>query len=60
MEPTNPSHFEVIGLKNKITHYVGDMGDYEKLLNFCMKFKPEIVFHLAAQPLVRKSYINPK
>ncbi len=58
--PTNPSHFDVLGLKNKIHHYFGDIRDYEKLLSVCKKFKPEIVFHLAAQPLVRKSYINPK
>lgn len=55
--PTNPSHFELLNLK--ITSIIGDVLNKEKLLNTIQKHQPDIVFHLAAQPLVRESYINP-
>ena len=58
--PTNPSHFDVLGLENKIDHFIGDIRNYNSFYDACEKFKPEIIFHLAAQPLVRKSYIDPK
>ena len=38
---------------------IADIRDKKKLNNFIEKNKPEIIFHMAAQPLVRKSYINP-
>lgn len=37
----------------------GDIRDYEKLSQVFKQIKPEIVIHLAAQPIVRESYINP-
>jgi CDP-glucose 4,6-dehydratase len=58
--PTNPSHFIELELEKKIKHYIGDIRDYELLLKVCEEFKPEFIFHLAAQPLVRESYVNPK
>ncbi|MCD0471061.1 CDP-glucose 4,6-dehydratase [Flavobacterium sp. JAS] len=58
--PTTPSHFEELNLEDKIEHHFGDIRDYEKLLKVCQDFKPEFVFHLAAQPLVRDSYENPR
>ena len=58
--PTNPSHFEVLNIEKEIKHYEGDIRDYDKLFNAFLDFKPEIVFHLAAQPLVRQSYKDPK
>lgn len=58
--PTNPSHFEELNLGQKIKHYLGDIRDYDCLNEVCSDFKPEFIFHLAAQPLVRESYSNPK
>ena len=58
--PTNPSLFEALNLKERITHIIGDVRDEEKLKKVFKMYKPEFVFHLAAQPLVRYSYITPK
>ena len=57
--PTQPALFEILGLKNKIEHYTADVCDLEQLKRVFDKFKPEIVFHLAAQSLVAKSYKDP-
>ena len=57
--PTNPSNFKSINIGKKIRHFVGDVKDIDKLRKVFKDFKPEIVFHLAAQPLVRKSYKEP-
>lgn len=58
--PSNPSHFEDLDIESKIEHHIGDIRDYNKLFNVCKTFEPEFIFHLAAQPLVRYSYENPK
>lgn len=58
--PTTPSNFEVLGLGKNMQHYVGDVRDLNELKRVLNDFKPEIVFHLAAQSLVRLSYNNPK
>jgi CDP-glucose 4,6-dehydratase len=58
--PTTPSHFEELGLAGEIKNYIGDIRDYERLNSVFRDFKPEFVFHLAAQPLVRYSYEEPK
>lgn len=57
--PTKPSNFESTKIKNKIKDYNGDVRDINKLKKVFKDFKPEIVFHLAAQSLVRKSYKEP-
>ena len=57
--PTKPSMFEVIELKNHITHITGDINNLEKLQDSIDECKPSFVFHLAAQPLVRTSYEKP-
>ena len=57
--PTAPSHFDVIGLGGRIRDYRGDVRDRKALVEAMREFKPEIVFHLAAQALVRASYDNP-
>ena len=57
--PTSPSHFDVIGLGGRIRDYRGDVRDRKALVEAMWEFKPEIVFHLAAQALVRASYDNP-
>jgi CDP-glucose 4,6-dehydratase len=55
--PTQPNHSELLSLD--ITSIVGDIRDLEKLNQTFAHYKPDIVFHLAAQPLVRLSYENP-
>ncbi|MCK4448651.1 MAG: CDP-glucose 4,6-dehydratase [Candidatus Marinimicrobia bacterium] len=61
LEPyTNRDNFVVTGLENKITHIIGDVRNYKKLKEVFLKCKPEFIFHLAAQPIVRESYLNPK
>jgi CDP-glucose 4,6-dehydratase len=55
--PTSPNHLELLDLN--ITSIIGDIRDKEKLKEVFETYKPDIVFHLAAQPLVRYSYANP-
>ena len=57
--PTKPSLFETLDLENEITHIIGDIQDKQNLSDNIEKYKPEIVIHLAAQPLVRVSYEDP-
>lgn len=57
--PTNPNLFELCGLENTMGSHIGDVRDYEKLFSIMKQAAPDIVFHLAAQPLVRESYKNP-
>lgn len=56
---TNPNIFEILQLENKVTNYFSDINDLEEMKKIFMKEKPEIVFHLAAQPIVRTSYDDP-
>ncbi len=58
--PTQPNLFSLSGLDGKMDSIIGDVRDYEALLSVFAKAKPEIVLHLAAQPIVRDSYTNPK
>ena len=39
---------------------IGDIRDYSKLKKFVAKFSPDFIVHMAAQPLVKDSYVNPK
>jgi len=55
--PTNPNHFNLLNLD--IVSIIGNIRDQEKLDSVFSEYKPEIVFHLAAQPLVRLSYEDP-
>lgn len=57
--PTNPALFEQLGLSARIEHRIGDVRDLEALSRAMREAKPEFVFHLAAQPLVRASYVQP-
>lgn len=57
--PTTPNLFELLGLENKMTSIIGDVRDKEHLMDVFKKYQPEIVFHLAAQPIVRDSYKDP-
>ena len=56
---TNPNLFTLLGLDASIKNYVLDISDYASLKKIFEKEKPEIVFHLAALALVRKSYDEP-
>lgn len=56
---TAMSHFELLHLDQKITHMVGDIRDEKHVMKALNEFKPEIIFHLAAQALVRPSYEDP-
>ena len=58
--PTNPSMFTSINIKKKIIDIKGDVRNFKKLDLVVKKFKPEIIFHLAAQPIVTESYKNPQ
>ena len=49
--PSSPSHFELIGLEKRLRHYVGDIRDRKRLSQVIDEFKPQVIFHLAAQPL---------
>lgn len=57
--PTKPALFHLALLDQTIKTYFSDVRDYEKLQSVLKEEKPEIVLHLAAQPLVRASYLNP-
>ena len=54
------SHYDLLNLKNEITHIDGDILDSKMLNKSFSDIQPEIVFHLAAQSLVRLSYDEPK
>jgi CDP-glucose 4,6-dehydratase len=58
--PSQPCLFNVLGLKKKIRHYQGDIIESNQLKQVFRAFKPQVVFHLAAQPIVRASYLDPK
>ncbi len=57
---TEQDNFVLAKLDEKIVHIIGDVRDCGDLLGIFKKYEPEFVFHLAAQPLVRESYGNPK
>jgi len=56
---TRPALFNQLGLKSRLNHLVGDIRDLPKLRRALLAAKPDFVFHLAAQPLVRESYAQP-
>ena len=51
--------FDLCGIKDQITHIKGDVRDLEHLIKVCAEYQPEIVIHMAAQPIVRDSYKDP-
>ena len=57
--PTKPSLFQKLNLEGKIHHHIGDINDIDSIKIILKKYKPEIVFHLAAQALVKQSYESP-
>ena len=57
---TVPSNFENSGLEKRMKSYFGDTRNYEELSKVILEHSPDFIFHLASQPLVRKSYLEPK
>lgn len=57
--PTNPNLFEMAGLEGRMTSVIGDVRDLPALKAAFDAAQPEIVLHLAAQPIVRDSYKDP-
>ncbi len=56
---TNPSLFEILKQEDEIEQIYGDIRNFTQVNESVKKFKPDIIFHLAAQPIVRLSYDNP-
>lgn len=60
LEPnTKPSLFVQLGLANRVHHTIADIRDPKKVETLFFDSAPDVVFHLAAQPLVRRSYQEP-
>lgn len=57
--PTNPNLFALCDVEAKMNSVIGDIRDREHLMKVFQETQPEIVFHLAAQPIVRDSYKDP-
>ena len=57
---TNPAAFTLLGLQGKIDSRFGDVRDHEAIADVLARVQPEIVFHLAAQPLVVPGYREPR
>jgi CDP-glucose 4,6-dehydratase len=55
---TTPSLFEQLGLEARLDHQIGDVRERKLVHSWLLEEKPDVVFHLAAQPLVRRSYIQ--
>ena len=60
LSPDEESLFNILGLSKEINSCIGDIRDYEALKSSFDRANPEIVMHLAAQPIVRTSYENPR
>ncbi len=58
--PSNPCHFEISNLKETLTHYEGDIRNIDEIRKVFNDFTPQIIFHLAAQSIVRRSYADAK
>jgi CDP-glucose 4,6-dehydratase len=58
--PTEPALFAQLGLQNRMAHFEADIRQADYLRQIIVETRPDFVFHLAAQSLVRRSYANPK
>ena len=57
--PTNPSLFETLELRDRISYYEEDIRDLDRMTEIIQDSRPDFVFHLAAQPIVSQSYKDP-
>ncbi len=60
LAPEGDNLFDISGVEGSIHSCIGDIRDFDKLKKFFEEARPEIVFHLAAQPIVRESYEDPR
>jgi CDP-glucose 4,6-dehydratase len=58
--PTGPALFAQLGLRDRVAHFEADIRQSDNLQRVMLEAKPEFVFHLAAQSLVRPSYVKPR
>jgi len=58
--PTEPSLYDIVGVDKMVTSEIGDIRDWEHLSSFYKKVRPDFVIHMAAQPLVRLGYDEPR
>jgi len=58
--PTEPNLFDLAGIKDKMRSLTGDVRDFDRLKEAVNEAKPDIVIHMAAQPIVRNSYKEPR
>jgi CDP-glucose 4,6-dehydratase len=58
--PTNPSLYELAEVGKLVSSSIGDIRDFDFLEQTLINVKPEVIIHMAAQPLVRESYTNPR
>lgn len=58
--PTEPNLFTLAKVQENMRSVIGDIRDYDKLKAVFDEYRPEVVFHLAAQPIVRESYKAPR
>ncbi len=59
LDPSEPSLFDMAGIGNDIRSIIGDIRDRDRLMEAFKVAEPEIVIHMAAQPIVRESYKDP-
>ena len=57
--PTDPSLFDLARVGDLVAHVEGDVRQLDPLVEVVARCRPEVIFHLAAQPLVRRSYVEP-
>ena len=57
---TKPCMYDILDIKNNIAQTFGDIRNYDLLRKSLIESRPDIIIHLAAQPLVRDSYVNPR
>lgn len=57
--PTDPAHFEAAGMAEHVYHVVGDIRQRDAFADVVASWRPQVVMHLAAQALVRRSYEEP-
>ena len=58
--PTNPSLYKIANIDDFVMSEIGDVRDYNHLSNFVSDVKPDIVIHMAAQPIVKIGYLDPR
>ena len=57
---SEPNLFSLSGVEKEIDSVIGDIRDYDLLRKTFARVRPEIVIHMAAQPIVRRSYAEPR